>query len=171
MASFAPIISSSPNPRILILGSMPSQKSLQKQQYYANPRNAFWWLMAKLLEASMHTEYVNRVQQVTASGIGVWDVLHDCDRPGSLDRNIVRSSEAPNDVIGLLTRYPSIRIVGFNGAAANTIFKRHWSAEVALLSDVEFVQLPSTSPAHARLSRDEKLTIWRAALSDFLPKR
>jgi len=166
MASFTPIIGTSP--RVLILGSMPSQMSLSEQQYYANPRNAFWWLMAELLERPLPSRYDDRMELLKLAGIAVWDVLYNCDRPGSLDTSIVRSSEQANDIDGLLASYPSIRLVGFNGVAAKAIFKRHREPGILQLSGVKFVQLPSTSPAHASLTRVDKLNAWRAALSDVL---
>ena len=37
------------NARILIVGTMPSEKSLNEQTYYANPRNKFWEYITNIL--------------------------------------------------------------------------------------------------------------------------
>lgn len=160
MGSFAPVVGA--NPRVLILGSMPGLTSLNEQQYYAHPRNAFWWLMSELLGVPVELDYLARVEQLKLAGIAVWDVLYDCDRPGSLDSNIVRASEKPNDILGLLAKHSSIQMLAFNGAAAKSIFKRHCQSDLA---GIKCVQLPSTSPAHAALSKADKLIVWRQALS------
>ena len=44
--SFSPIINH--QSKILILGSIPGVKSLEKQQYYAHPQNRFWKLIGLL---------------------------------------------------------------------------------------------------------------------------
>jgi len=109
--------------------------------------------------------YSARVDELKAAGIAVWDVLYDCERPGSLDSRIVRASEKANDVPGLLSNSPTIKLLAFNGGAANAIFKRHCQLTS---TDVQTVQLPSTSPAYAALRKADKLSVWRNALSPFI---
>ena len=75
---------------------MPGQKSLQEHQYYAHPRNAFWWVMAQILNFSNELNYTQKVSKLESSGIAVWDVLFSCQRSGSLDSNIERASEVVN---------------------------------------------------------------------------
>ena len=122
MRGFKPLLGSEPH--TLILGKMPSQMSLQKQQYYAHPRNAFWWVMSEIFEFSQHLPYSDRVSQLTHSQIAVWDVLLDCVRPGSLDSKIELHSELANDFAGFLEANPDIKLIAFNGRAAEKIFMR-----------------------------------------------
>ncbi len=168
MPAFAPILGETP--KILILGSMPSRISLHERQYYANPRNAFWWTMSELFGFDMSLDYHSKTQALVGSGVAVWDVLFDCERPGSLDSAIVRKSEVANDFKLFFDRYPSISRVIFNGAAAETLFHRHHKSLIQTIkrtrSDFSWNRCPSTSPAHASLSKHDKLIAWRDSLID-----
>lgn len=156
---FAPI--ARPDARILILGSLPSQRSLEVSEYYAHPRNAFWRIMRDLVGAT--GDYPERCQKLTDRGIAVWDVLHSSVRPGSLDADIRLDTARPNDFAGFFAEHPHIRAVCFNGRKALDLYRR------LVLSKLdgpvhELGSLPSTSPAHAAMSYDKKLGIWRSML-------
>lgn len=151
--------------QVLILGSSPGQISLSEHRYYAHPRNAFWWIMSELFSFAEELSYQKRLEHLQHSGIVLWDVLQQCQRQGSLDSAIQRDSEVPNDIAALLAQYKSIKAVFFNGKAAHTMFKRHFLPE--LTANLELIVLPSTSPAHASMSREIKLTHWQR-ISDFL---
>ena len=152
-------------PKVLILGSMPGQKSLQEHQYYAHPRNAFWWIMSQILSFSNELNYTQKVSKLESSGIAVWDVLFSCQRSGSLDSNIERASEVVNDIDGFLLANNTISLIAFNGGASKAIFKRHHGL---LLGEYQSIQLPSTSPAHASVSKQNKFEVWRDAVSPYL---
>lgn len=166
MAAFAPLIGG--EPKVLILGSMPSQVSLNEKQYYANSRNAFWWIMSELFEFDLTEDYSCRSSAIIKSGIAVWDVLYDCQRPGSLDSAIVRISEVPNDFNAFFSEHPSLSRVVFNGIAAETIFNRHNRCLIHEISrsshSLEWYRCPSTSPAHASMTKQDKLESWRRSI-------
>lgn len=160
--SFPPL--EAPGARILLLGTMPGVASLNAQQYYAHPRNAFWRIMADLFGIAADRPYAQRAAQLAQKGVVVWDVLQCCVRPGSLDAAIERDSELPNDIAGLLARQPGIARIGLNGGTAARLFKRH--IEPRLPADrYTCIALPSTSPAHAGLSFERKLEAWRALIA------
>jgi hypoxanthine-DNA glycosylase len=167
MAAFNPILGR--EPRVLILGSMPSQISMREQQYYGNPRNAFWWIMSELYDFDSNSSYDSRCRALTAAGISVWDVLHDCERPGSLDSAIVKGTEVPNDFSIFFNDHPSISKVIFNGGASAALFKRHQKNIMGKIErtrpDFKWRLCPSTSPAHASMSRHDKLRAWQLAVS------
>ncbi len=164
--SFPPL--AAPDARILILGSMPGLASLAAGQYYAHPRNAFWPIMGALLGFSLGLDYPTRVAALHQAGIAVWDVLYSCRRQGSLDSAIEDDTLVANDLAGFLAGHPTIRHIFFNGAKAESCFRRHiklaWPER-----EMAFTRLPSTSPAHAGRSFEQKLAAWRTvanALAD-----
>ena len=154
--SFAP--SAAPDARVLILGSMPGGESLRRQQYYAHPRNAFWPIMAALFDFAADLPYERRLECLRRHHVALWDSLAGCERDGSLDSNI-RDPE-PNDIPGLLRRCPSIRCIFCNGTASYRFLKKY-HAGLFERSGLTIFQLPSTSPAAAVLSLEEKLERWR----------
>ncbi len=159
--SFPPV--AAPDARLLILGSMPGVASLNAQRYYAHPRNAFWPIMAILLGFAVDTPYERRLQHLLAARIALWDVLASCYRPGSLDSAIDPASQVANDFDRFLREHPHIQRICFNGGKAAQSFRRQVLPTLTR-TDLDFVQLPSTSPAHASLSFDAKLARWRDAL-------
>jgi len=154
ISSFLPIIDE--NARILILGSIPGQESLRKQEYYANPRNHFWKILFDLIGAQLPRAYSQRVLLIKKHGIGLWDVIESCSRQGSLDSNI--KHENPNDFNWLFSKYPNIKSVFFNGAKAYEVYKKKIGFD--LLSGINYEKLPSTSPANTQ-TYDKKLEEWK----------
>nr|CRL77231.1 G:T/U mismatch-specific DNA glycosylase [Mycolicibacterium malmesburyense] len=149
------------HPHTLILGNMPSVMSLAAQQYYGNPRNAFWRIAGDIFGFAADAPYERRCAALTAKGIAVWDVLRSCQREGSLDSAVRPESMVPNDFQQFLKEHPSITMVLFNGAAAEKNFTRL----VSVANDLRYRRLPSTSPAQT-MPFVEKLAIWREALSE-----
>ena len=147
----------------LILGSLPGQKSLQMQQYYAHPQNAFWKLMAAIFETEPTADYAARKQLLLRHRVALWDVLAAAERPGSLDSSIVHASAEANDFRGFLVEHPRIRRIFFNGRKSEEIFRKRVLPRIADdFPDLVYQGLPSTSPAHAGMSFDKKLARWRA---------
>ena len=155
------------SPRVLVLGSLPGRASLEAQQYYAQPQNAFWPIMGTLCGALPELDYAARLKSLTDAGIALWDVLHEATRPGSLDSSIVAASQRINDVAGLVMRHESIALVAFNGKKAAEIFQRRIGSTLSG-RDFAIATLPSTSPAYASLKRQDKLVRWRRTLAPYL---
>jgi hypoxanthine-DNA glycosylase len=161
--SFAPV--STPDARVLVLGSMPGLRSLQARQYYAHPQNRFWPFMGELVGATPALPYAERCRRLTLAGIALWDVLASCERIGSLDSAIRDDSAQPNDFARFLGRHPGIGTVLFNGAKAEDSFRRFVRPSLAR-ADLEYRRLPSTSPANASQRQADKLAAWRDGLRD-----
>lgn len=159
LRSFPPVADR--NATVLILGSMPGQRSLEQRQYYAHPHNAFWKIMGALAGAHPHLPYPERLLALHTAGIALWDVLHSCERAGSLDSNIIE--EQANDFAAFFAQHPSITHVFFNGSKAEQSFRK-FVLDKQPLPPLEFLRLPSTSPAHAGMRDEEKLRVWREAI-------
>jgi len=161
--SFPPI--ADPGAKILILGSIPGKASLRAQQYYAHPRNAFWPIMESLLGIEPGLPYAARCSGLIRHRIALWDVLAACTRSSSLDSDIVESSIIANDFAGFFDRHPQIRAIYFNGARAESSYRKHVRPSLPVAAArLPGCRLPSTSPAHAALRFDEKLEHWTAIL-------
>ncbi|HEX6637913.1 MAG TPA: DNA-deoxyinosine glycosylase [Steroidobacteraceae bacterium] len=149
------------NSRTLILGSLPGQRSLQAQQYYAHPQNAFWKLIEKLFGAASPLPYTRRVKILTDHRIALWDVLAAAERPGSLDSSIVHVSARANDFAAFFRAHPQIRRVFFNGRKAADLYRRFVLPRLGSeFEELRYECLPSTSPAHAGMTFARKLEHW-----------
>ena len=157
---FPPI--AGPGAKVLILGSLPSRKSLEFKQYYGHPQNAFWRIMGALFGAGRDTPYDERTAILVANGVAVWDVLQASVRPGSMDADIDRDAAVANDFAGFFREHPSVELVCFNGKTAQTLYRRLVAPVIENGSNSRTYQtMPSTSPAFAAMSFDQKLDQWR----------
>jgi len=147
--------------KILILGSMPGRKSLAANQYYAHPQNAFWPIMAALFNFNAELGYEMRLQHLLSNHVALWDVAHQCIRPGSMDHAIQTESVIANDFTGFFHTHTCIHAIFFNGRKAESLFDKLVRPELPdPCSHIDRQLLPSTSPAHAALTRAQKLVAW-----------
>ncbi|MDH4071820.1 MAG: DNA-deoxyinosine glycosylase [Gammaproteobacteria bacterium] len=157
---FPPILGKSA--RVLVLGTLPSRRSLETNQYYGHPRNAFWPIMGALLGAGPGVPYEERRGILARRQVAVWDVLRSSVRPGSMDADIEPTTAAANDFAALFAASPDIALVCFNGRAAADLWRRLVAPGLQNGSNtVDYQTLPSTSPAHASMSFAQKLEHWR----------
>lgn len=163
--SFPPIAGE--QAEILILGSMPGEASLAAQQYYAHPRNAFWPIMTRWLQIPLEASYQEKITALQASPIALWDVLKSCRRSGSLDSNIEADTQIINDFHTFFSIHREITQVFFNGGKAETCFKRN-VLPYTNSNRLNLFRLPSTSPANARMSFEEKCHIWHKRINTII---
>jgi hypoxanthine-DNA glycosylase len=160
---FPPI--SSPSVRVLILGSLPGRRSLERGQYYANPQNAFWRILGAHAP-ELPADYAGRVRVLIEHRLALWDVLAAATRSGSLDANIADDA-IPNNFPAFFHAHPDIRLIGFNGGTAAKLYERH---VLPTLSEAQRAiarhTLPSTSGAHAGLTLAQKVEHWSIIFDD-----
>ena len=155
---FPPI--SHPDAHTLVLGSMPGRESLLQQRYYAHPRNTFWPIVTELFEINA-PGYEQVTKLLSRHGIALWDVLKACLRSSSLDSDIDDSSIVTNDFETFFIHHPHINRVFFNGAKAESVYRKHVLPGLPdSQANIELYRLPSTSPAHASMSLEEKRQAW-----------
>ncbi len=160
--SFEPVIGR--KPRILILGSMPGVVSLQAVQYYANPRNIFWSIMAELFGIAIDCDYQQRIEQISHLPLALWDTIKACHREGSLDSNIQKHQLEANNIPSLLIQYSDIRLVACNGATSEKYFNQLVKPLLSVDHGIVIKRLPSTSPANAGMTFEQKLSSWKEIL-------
>lgn len=114
------------NPEILILGSLPGDESIRLQEYYANPRNRFWSIIAGVFEESAGFSYSEKKAFLAKHYIALWDTIAEARREGSLDSNI--EEERYNDIAGLMKKCPSINTIVLNGGKSAKAFKEYLKA-------------------------------------------
>lgn len=144
-----------PGARVLILGSIPGDRSIAENQYYGHPRNRFWKMLAYLTGSETPDDYSAKKELLYANRIALWDVAQQAIRKGSMDSDIKEA--VPNDIPELLERHPSIKLVGFNGKKAEALFGKFFERE----KGITYCSLPSTSPANAGITFDALCSQWR----------
>jgi len=158
--AFEPI--GKPDARLVILGTMPSVRSLELGEYYGHSRNAFWPLIASIF----HTEFSNYQEKknlLESHKIALWDVLAACERDGSADSEI--KNAVPNDFSRFWREHQQLELICCNGQTALRLFLR-----LVGIPDFPIVPkqprcigLPSTSPAFT-LDFAQKKAAWSKAL-------
>jgi len=145
----------------LVLGSLPGERSLLAQRYYAHPRNRFWHLIGRVIGVELGPlDYEQRLAKLLAARVGLWDTVASAQRFGSLDAAIRQAEH--NSVVDLARSLTELRAVGFNGMTAARIGTTQLSD-----SGLALIPLPSSSPANAAVTLSEKEKSWDA-LGEFL---
>lgn len=144
----------------MIVGSMPSVKSLERAQYYAHPRNAFWPILFDVFRREYTQDYEVKKNLIRRSALALWDAAGVCEREGSLDSNM--RDVVYNDFDSLYARCPGIHTVLCNGGTAHNLFLKSGAA-----GERTVIRMPSTSPAYT-MAYERKLEIWKETLLSVL---
>ena len=154
LRSFKPAVGK--NPRVLILGTMPGPVALKVQQFYGFPGNHFWKIMTDLFGFSRDLPYPERLGILNRNGIALWDVFESCVRPGALDADISRATL--NDIPALVKKHPTVKAVFLNGGTAYSTYRKNFEEKIIIPA----FRMPSTSPANAAMSYEQKKKAWSA---------
>ncbi len=155
-SSFTPISDSSTT--ILILGSLPGDKSLELAEYYGHPKNRFWKIISAITDNEIPITYSEKKLLLLNNKIGVWDVVHKANRKGSLDSAI--EDVEPNDLNSFIASHRNLKVIGFNGQKAEALFIKFFKINTAL----KYISLPSSSPANAGITFENLSKVWEQIL-------
>ncbi len=156
-SSFSPIADE--DIEILILGTMPSDASLAKKEYYGHPRNRFWKLIAEITKTHLPQTYEDKKALLLKHRIGIWDIAQKAERKGSLDSAI--KEVIPNDIDFFLKTHPLIHTICFNGVFAQKLHDQYFIQKKEIL----YLLLPSSSPANAAISAEELSASWQRMIN------
>ncbi len=154
--SFDPI--SDQSTEILILGTMPGDKSIELNEYYAYLRNRFWRIISAITNNDLPQNYSDKKRLLLNTKIGIWDVAYRAVRRGSLDSAI--KSEEPNDLNDFIENHKSLKVIGFNGKKSEILFDKYFDRK----STIKYFSLPSSSPANTGIDFDHICNSWRHIL-------
>ncbi len=158
--SFPPI--AAPDARVLVLGSLPGDRSLAARRYYAHPQNQFWQLMSPVVGRDLAAlDYDDRLAVLRTRRVALWDVIGSAQRAGSTDAAILDIEG--NNLAGLIATLPGLRAIAFNGGTA---LKQGLKLLGRDFTRAEIVALPSSSPLHT-IGLAAKQPAW-SALATFL---
>jgi hypoxanthine-DNA glycosylase len=155
--SFDPI--SNAETTILVLGTLPGDKSLELSEYYGHPRNRFWKIISTITDNDLPLTYADKKTLLLKTKIGIWDVAHKANRKGSLDSAI--EGEEPNDLDSFIARHKHLKVIGFNGKTSQALFDKYFDRK----NDIKYISLPSSSPANAGINFDSICEKWRQLLA------
>ena len=155
--SFDPISNS--DTTILILGTMPGDKSLELGEYYGHPRNRFWKIISTITNNELPLTYSDKKGLLLKSKIGIWDVVHKAYKKGNLDSAI--EDVEPNDLDDFIARHKNLKVIGFNGTKSEELFDKYFDRK----SSLKYISLPSTSPANTGIDFDNICKLWRQILT------
>ena len=159
--SFPPI--GPKNARLLILGTLPGEESLRRQQYYGHPQNHFWPLIAALANRELPPVYEKRLALLNVNRWALWDVLEGAERIGSSDAAI--RNPTANAFADYFAANPAIEAIAFNGQKARDLFRRFVvKPGIVAAGDFDLIELPSSSPLYTK-TLDQKLAVWRSKLT------
>lgn len=156
-SSFPPLSDS--ETRILILGTLPGDRSLEVGEYYGHPRNRFWRVVSTITASELPATWPDKRALLLRSKIGLWDVAHRASREGSLDSAI--KNEEPNDIPAFISAHNNLKVIGFNGQKAEALYDRYFDRQAG----IRYVSLPGTSPANARATLEGLCERWRGILA------
>ena len=151
--SFGPISNSETS--VLILGTMPGDKSIELNEYYGHSRNRFWKIIATITNNVLPLTYKEKNALLFKTKIGIWDVVYKAIRKGSLDSAI--EDERPNDLTDFIFKHKNLKVIGFNGAKSEALFDKYFTRK----NEIRYVSLPSTSPANAGIDFNNICKAWR----------
>lgn len=147
---------------ILILGSFPSPKSRESGFYYGHPQNRFWKTLAGVFKDEVPQTLDQKKTFLTRHHIALWDVIASCSIVGAADSSI--ADVVVNDIPAIAQKRP-IKLIVTTGKKADTLFRRYFKNDTTL-AGITYLNLPSTSPANARMRLPDLIAAYQVIKQD-----
>ena len=148
---------------VLMLGSLPSVKSLEYGFYYSHPKNRFFPVLAAIFTEPTPLTIEERKDFLKHHQIALYDVIEECEIKGSSDASIRKAETIKINTI--LAKYQNIKCITVNGGTAIKLFKKHVLKDVDV-DKIKVIYLPSTSPLNWRYTLDMLVNRYKEAFND-----
>lgn len=143
--------------RILILGSVPSIKSVENNFYYMHPKNRFWKVLSAIFGVDLYSATVDeRISFLLENKIALYDSVEECDIEASKDSAI--SNVVSADIPSLVAK-SEISHIFCNGKASLYYLLSAYPEYESITT-----LLPSTSPANAQFSLEKLIEAWKVII-------
>ena len=141
--------------KVLILGSMPSQKSREVGFYYAHKTNRFWHILEKLFHVNLNT-IEEKKKLLLDNHIALWDVFAFCEINASSDASI--KNYQLND-IDMILKHANIKAIFCTGKKSYDSLIKNFKTNMPI------IYLPSPSSANAAFSLETLVTKYKIILN------
>lgn len=138
------------NSEILILGSMPSKLSREKNFYYANKQNRFWKIMEELYNINFSSNN-DKMEFLLKNNIALWDVFKEVDIKGSSDSSI---KNAKINNLNIIFETANIKKIFCTGKKAYDFLIKNSNIKLPI------IYLPSPSSANANYKLNDLIEIY-----------
>ncbi len=136
--------------KVLILGTMPSVISREKNFYYAHPQNRFWKTLSRIYQEEIGESSLEKEAFLKRHHIALFDCLKSCEIKKSSDASI--KNPIPNDLDPIL-KTASIKMIFTTGKKAHMLYQKYLKEKTG----IEDIFLPSPSPANCPKGIEELL--------------
>lgn len=145
------------NSRILILGTMPSIRSVKEGFYYMHPQNRFWKVLSCVYSYDFYNASIEkRIEELLRKQIALFDIIDECEIEASKDSSIQKVK--PQDIKRILEETEINKII-LNGKKAYSIFTKTYPEYINIAYPA-----PSTSAANASFSLEKSIKDWKEIL-------
>ncbi|MFA7120679.1 MAG: DNA-deoxyinosine glycosylase [Bacilli bacterium] len=148
--------------KILILGSIPSITSRNKNFYYSHPNNRFWKIMEYLFNTNLFNVQ-DKIAFLLNNNIALWDTIKECEIYKSKDSSI--RNVKVNDIKSILSK-TNIKEIYVTGITALNIYNK----SIKNSTNIDAIFLPCPSSANASYSLEKLINIYTIILNNLTIK-
>jgi hypoxanthine-DNA glycosylase len=158
--------------KYLILGSFPGIQTLKGKSYsdetydwfYGSKRNQFWPILESVYQCELKTRQFKE-NLLAGLHIAIGDIIYQCERiqGNNSDNNLIIVTYATQEITQILQNHP-IRKIFFTSRFVEIKYRQYFMDLIGQFPKNELVTLPSPSPRYARLTKEQKIKIYKCVL-------